>query len=271
MKNINQLYDLTGKIAVVTGSGGLLGKYHCRALAEAGATVIATDLNEQSGKETAAKLGNNSAFFKADITQPDSVKALRKFILTEFKTIDILVNNAAINDKVEGKKDIVEESKFENFPLQLWQNSLNVNLTGSFLCSKYLGGEMAAKKSGSIINIASTYGIVAPDQSLYIDKKGARHFYKSPAYPVTKAALISFTRYLAAYWGEKGVRVNTLTPGGVENYQESFFIENYAKRTPLGRMAKPWDYKGALVFLASEASGYMTGANLVIDGGFTIW
>lgn len=263
-------FDLTNKVAVVTGSLGLIGKEHCRALSEAGATVVVTDIDGDKCAEFAATLPNALAY-GADITNKESIEQLRDFILVNVGRIDILVNNAAINDKFENPAAVFELSSFENYPLELWQQSLNVNVTGMFICSQVLGTVMAEQGSGSIINIASTYGIVAPDQSLYKDEQGNQKFFKTAAYPVTKGAVISFTRFLAAYWGEKGVRVNTLSPGGVEAGQDEFFISNYSKKTPLKRMANASDYKGALVFLASDASSYMTGANLVVDGGFTAW
>ncbi len=268
---IESYFELKGKVGIVTGALGLLGKQHCYALSEAGATVIVCDLNEKPCKEFSSELGLNSIGVGVDITDYSSVQNLLKIIKKTFSSIDILVNNAAINEKFEDASGADELSKFENYPLELWNRSLNVNLTGMFICSQVIGGEMARRKSGSIINVASTYGIVAPDQSLYKDENGHQNFYKTAAYPVTKGAVISFTRYLAAYWGNKEVRVNALSPGGVENFQDQFFIDNYSKRTPLGRMAMPTDYKGALIFLASDASRYMTGANLVVDGGYTIW
>lgn len=270
-----ELFSLRGKVAVVTGAVGLLGKQHCYALAEAGANVVVADLDERRCRAFAEELsGKNlprALGISVDITNRKSVEALRDRVLQEFGRIDILVNNAAINDMFENPQAAAELSKFENYPLDLWEKSLSVNVTGTFLCSQVIGAVMAKARRGSIINIASTYGIVAPDQALYRRPDGTQTFYKSPAYPTSKGAIIAFTRFLAAYWGRSGVRVNCLSPGGVENEQDEYFVKNYAERTPLGRMAAPTDYKGAIVFLASDASAYMTGANLVVDGGWTIW
>jgi NAD(P)-dependent dehydrogenase (short-subunit alcohol dehydrogenase family) len=264
------LFSLEGKVAVVTGALGLLGRQHCSALSEAGAKVVVCDLDEPKCKAFAKELNSGSIGVGTDITDANSVRKLRSKILKEYRQLDVLVNNAAINDKFESPLTAMEYSRFENYLLELWNKSIEVNLTGTFLCSQILGTEMAVNKAGSIINIASTYGIVGPDQSLYLDKNGEQQFFKTAVYPVTKGGVIAFTKFLASYWGAVGVRVNSLTPGGVENLQNDFFVENYSKRTPLKRMAKPTDYKGAIVFLASEASSYMTGANLVVDGGFTI-
>lgn len=270
-----EIFSLADRVAVVTGALGLLGTHHCHALAEAGARVVVLDLDEQRSTRLAEDLththGRPMLGAGVDITSPEALRAFRDRLLTVFGHIDVLVNNAAINDMFENPQAAAEQSRFENYPLDLWQRSLDVNVTGTFLCSQILGAEMARRGSGSIINIASTYGVVAPDQSLYQRPDGTQTFYKSASYPTTKGAILAFTRFLAAYWGRAGVRVNSLSPGGVENAQDAYFVEQYAARTPLGRMAAPTDYKGALVFLASDASGYMTGANLVVDGGWTAW
>ncbi len=270
-----EMFSLNEKVAIITGALGLIGRQHCYALAEAGAHVVVTDVNAEACVEFAHELNLNTGAktlgIGADITQRSSVEQLRSSVLGFFDYIDIIVNNAAINDKFESPESAAEQSKFESYPLELWQRSFDVNVTGMFLCSQVLGSVMAERGTGSIINVASTYGLVAPDQSLYLRPDGTQPFFKSPSYPATKGAVISFTKYLAAYWGNKGVRVNALCPGGVCAGQEEYFVKNYSKRTPLGRMAEPSDYKGALVFLASDASNYMTGANLVVDGGWTAW
>ena len=274
MKNlasVQELFSLKDKVAIVTGALGLIGKHHCHALAEAGASVVVCDLNEVECADFASSLSVLSLGISADITDKKSVVKLKGKVISNYGKIDILVNNAAINDKFEDPQAALTESMFENYPVEMFKRSLDVNVTGMFLCSQVIGTEMAERGNGTIINIASTYGVVAPDQSIYKNDKGEQTFYKSAAYPVTKGAVISFTKFLAAYWGNKGVRVNTLSPGGVQDNQDGFFIKNYSGKTPLGRMAHPTDYKGALVFLASDASNYMTGANLIVDGGWTAW
>ena len=263
------LFSLQNKIALVTGACGLLGKQHCTALADAGATVILTDLNHADCLVQANLLGEAHRGIQTDITRPKSLKRTLQTVLNEFGRIDILINNAAINDKFEDPSLAAEQSKFENYPLEMWNKSLEVNITGVFLSCQIFGNAMTEQGKGSIVNIASTYGMVGPDQSIYRNENDEQVFYKTPAYPATKAAVLNFTRYLAAYWGHSGIRVNSLSPGGVENGQDEWFVKNYSDKTPLGRMGKSCDYRGALIFLASDASSYMTGANLVVDGGWT--
>ena len=263
------LFSLENKTAIVTGALGLIGRRHCEALARAGANVIVTDVSEAGARAFAETLGNRHLGMGMDVTEAGSLKAVRDAVLEKYGSIDVLVNNAAINDMFENPALAKELSAFENYPVEVFRKSLEVNVTGVFLCSQVLGSVMAKQKRGSIINIASTYGMVGPDQKIYRNAAGEQTFYKSAAYPATKGAVINFTRFLAAYWGKEGVRVNTLSPGGVENNQDAFFVENYAAKTLLGRMAQDTDYQGALVFLASDASAYMTGANLVVDGGWT--
>jgi NAD(P)-dependent dehydrogenase (short-subunit alcohol dehydrogenase family) len=266
-----ELFSLDGRVAVVTGALGLLGKNHCRALASAGARVVVTDLDDGRCRGFAAELGTGHLGVGADITRKASVEELARTVVDRLGALDVLVNNAAINDMFESPAAGAELSKFENYPLELWQRSLDVNVTGTFLCCQVLGAEMARRGQGSIINIASTYGLVAPDQSLYQRPDGTQSFFKSAAYPATKGAVLALTRFVAAYWGHRGVRCNAISPGGVENAQDEYFVQNYAKKTPLGRMSRPTELAGALVFLAGDASSYMTGSNVVVDGGWTAW
>ena len=271
--NSPQLFNLTGKVAVVTGALGLLGREHCAALAGAGARVVVADLDRAGCKGLAEELMAAHRIpalaVATDITDPDAVEGLAERVLATFDRIDVLVNNAAIDDKYAS--DAKDDSRFENYSVERFRRSLEVNVVGTFLCAQRLGRRMATRGTGSIINIASTYGVVAPQQALYQRSDGGQAFFKSPAYPTSKGAVLQFTRFLAAYWGKAGVRVNALSPGGVAQDPDPYFREQYAARTPLGRMAEPGDYRGALVFLASEASAYMTGANLIVDGGWTTW
>lgn len=262
------MISLDGKVCAVTGALGLIGRELCRALAEAGGLVVMTDLDHDACVERAAALGRGAIGHGADVTRAESIATLRDAILARHGRLDALVLCAAIDDRFAPGEG---GGRFEDYPLDRWRRSLEVNVTGTFLCAQVLGREMAARGAGSIITVASTYGVVAPDQSLYRRPDGRQAFFKSPAYPTGKAAVLGFTRYLAAYWGSSGVRVNALSPGGVENGQEPWFVESYAGRTPLGRMAQPRDLAGAVVFLASDASSYVTGTNLVVDGGWTAW
>jgi NAD(P)-dependent dehydrogenase (short-subunit alcohol dehydrogenase family) len=267
------MFSLDGKVCVVTGALGLIGRELARALAEAGARVVITDLDHGACIDRAHALGHGALGHGADITRPESLASLLAAILDRFARLDVLINNAAIDDRFV--PEAADESRFERYPLERWRRMLDANVTGMFLASQTLGAAIAQRSSpaalGSIINISSIYGVVAPDQALYRRPDGSQAFFKSPAYPTTKAAVLGFTRYLAAYWGAAGVRVNAISPGGVDNGQDAFFVEAYARRTALGRMAVPRDYAGAAVFLASDASAYMTGANLIVDGGFTAW
>ena len=273
---IQDKFDLKGRIAVVTGGAGLLGHEFCKTLAEAGAAVAVVDLNKagiQKSADTLAKSGYQAKGFTADITQPGSVDALVTSVLAEYGRLDILVNSAALDPKFD--PDAMEKGitagSFEDYPLDQWNAALNVNLTGMFLVTQACVKPMLANdKKGSIINICSTYGLNGPDQRIYI-KDGKRVAYKPVYYTVTKAGVMGFTKYLAAYYAGTEIRVNALTPGGVFNNHEDYFVKNYSAKTILGRMAHGDEMNGALLFLASEASSYMTGNNVIVDGGWTAW
>ena len=273
---IFEKFDLTGRVAVVTGGVGLLGAEFCRTLAEAGAAVAVVDLNESASQAVAEALKNSgyqSQAVPADITQPESVNAVVERIMSTFGRIDILVNSAALDPKFdpEAVDKGITPGAFEDYPLDLWNSALNVNLTGMFLMTQACVKSMIAQgKKGSIINICSTYGLNGPDQRIYI-KEGTRVAFKPVYYTVTKAGVLGFTKYLAAYYAETEIRVNALTPGGVFNNHEEYFVKNYSAKTILGRMAHKDEMNGALLFLASDASSYMTGNNLVVDGGWTAW
>jgi len=275
--SIQQKFDLTGRVALVTGGVGLLGAEFCRTLAEAGASVVVVDLNGEKAAALAASLsqsGFSALGQAADITQPESVNEMVQSTLKHFGRLDILVNSAALDPKFDpdALAKGITPGKFEDYPLEQWNAALNVNLTGMFLVTQACVKPMLAQgKKGSVINICSTYGLNGPDQRIYRKADGSQPAYKPIYYTVTKAGVVGFTKYLAAYYMETEIRVNMLTPGGVYNGHEETFVKNYAAKTILGRMADKDEMNGALLFLASDASSYMTGNNLIVDGGWTAW
>jgi 2-deoxy-D-gluconate 3-dehydrogenase len=273
---IQEKFDLGGRVAVVTGGAGLLGAEFCRTLAEAGASVAVVDLNASASQAVADALtqgGYKTLAVPTDITQPESVHALVEKVLSTFGRLDVLVNSAALDPKFDAQalKKGIAPGAFEDYPLDQWTAALDVNLTGTFLVTQACVAPMIEQgKRGSIINICSTYGLDGPDQRIYV-KGGQRVAFKPVYYTVTKAGVMGFTKYLAAYYAETEIRVNALTPGGVFNNHEDYFVRNYSAKTILGRMAKKDEMNGALLFLASDASSYMTGNNVVVDGGWTAW
>ena len=266
-------FSLAGRLAIVTGGAGLLGSEFCRTIVDAGGCVIVADLNHGAAEALAAELSQDSDCARAasvDITSKESVEALVESAISQHGQIDILVNSAAIDPKFDADHAESHVDAFENFSLEAWNQALDVNLTGTFITSQAVGRRMAGRGKGVIINICSTYGLVGPDQRIY-QTEGEIKRYKPVYYSVTKAGILGLTRYLAAYYADTEIRVNALTPGGVFNDHDESFVTAYSYRAILGRMARIDEMNGALLFLASDASSYMTGANLVVDGGWTAW
>ena len=273
MSEIFTKFSLEGRVALVTGGAGLLGKEFCLTLAQAGAQVYVADLDEQAAHLVAGEISSQSCQpfgIHLDVTSPDSVSSVIDRIIQQSGRLDILVNSAALDPKFDPENVGTANNAFEDYPLDSWQAALNVNLTGPFLVSQAAAREMVRNKKGSIINICSTYGLGGPDQRIY-EKPGQDKVYKPVYYTVTKAGILGLTKYLATYYADSDIRVNALTPGGVFNGHDDTFVKNYSARTVMGRMAHKDEMNGALLFLASDASSYMTGGNVIVDGGWTAW
>ena len=232
--------------------------------------MVVADVAGEAAENIAREIGAKAKAIEVDVSNPGSVQALMKSVMAAFGRLDILVNSAAVDPKFDPGHRDRNSTKFEDYSLESWEQSIAVNLTGAFLCAQAVAGHMVAQGGGVIVNICSTYGLVGPDQSIY-EKEGQPREYKPVDYSVTKAGLLGLTRYLATYFAGKNVRVNALSPGGVYNQHDDEFVRKYSSHTVLGRMAEPDELNGALLFLASDASSYMTGANLVVDGGWTAW
>lgn len=277
MKDIFEQFNLQGQTALVTGGAGLLGREFCRTLAQAGAAVMVADVQTDATRQVAKDLesqGLAAAAVTMDITSPGSVASGMQAAQQLAGRLDILVNSAALDPKFDAAARQSgaggQSGQFETYPLSAWQQALDVNLTGMFLCCQAAGRIMLEQGQGVIINLCSMYGLVGPDQRLY-QRPNQPPQFKPVYYSVTKAGVLGLTRYLAAYYAGKNIRVNALTPGGVFNDHDETFLQAYAARAVLGRMARKDEMNGALLFLASSASAYMTGANLVVDGGWTAW
>lgn len=273
LMSLDDSFSLTGRVIVVTGGLGQLGRRFAESLLQAGARVALLDVVAPARPLSEIIEGGSDealAFFHCDITERASIEAALAAIELRWDTPYGLINNAALDSPPSAPAS--ENGPFENYPKASWDKVMEVNVTGTFLCCQVFGGAMAAAGRGSVINIGSIYGIVSPDQSLYeYRRRRGEDFYKPIAYAVSKSALVNMTRYLAVYWARKNVRVNLLTFAGVFNHQDDEFLAEYNRRIPVGRMADASDYQGACIFLLADASRYMTGSNVVIDGGWTAW
>jgi len=276
--SVRNTFDLTGRVGIITGGGGLLGEKHAETVAELGGIPVLVDLNEKNVKYVSdrikEKYGVDALGLVTDITSPSEVETLKEQVIGEYQRVDILINNAANNPNQSDLQASSQTSmRLENLSIEKWMSDLSVGLTGAFLCSKYFGVEMARAECGVILNIGSDLGLIGPDQRLY-RLEGVDHGeqpVKPITYSVVKTGLIGLTRYLATYWADAGIRANLIAPGGVQTDQDSIFVERLSNLIPLGRMAKPDEYKAAVAFLISDASSYMTGAVLSVDGGRTCW
>jgi NAD(P)-dependent dehydrogenase (short-subunit alcohol dehydrogenase family) len=261
------LFDLTGRTAIITGGGGLLATEHAIALAGYGANIVLADFNAEkciAAAEALQQQGYNVAAKYADVTSKQSWQQLVQEVVGQFGSLDVLVNNAGFTNQ---SKSANFDKGFEDFPLEDWNAIMNVNLTGTFLGCQVAGKQMLLQGKGSIINLASLYGVVSPNHNIY----PGTGISQPVAYSVSKHGVVGLTKYVATLWASKGVRVNSLTPGGIFNGHHGLFLERFQQLNPIGRMSDKTELRGAVVYLASDASSHVVGHNLIVDGGWTAW
>lgn len=271
-------YKIEGKVCIITGGAGLLGKRHAAAVIEGEGIPVLLDISDDALRSAYKELHNeypdaDIETYKADITCEDDLASIREKLKTKYGHIDILINNAANNPKMEEASKNLGNIRFDNFPISIWQDDIAVGLTGAFLCAKIFGKTMEEQQSGVILNISSDLGIIAPDQRIY-RKDGLAdedQIIKPVTYSVIKHGLLGLTKYLATYWAEKNIRVNAICPSGVENGQGKDFIDKLTNLIPMGRMANVEEYQCTILYMISDASSYMTGSTVIIDGGRTCW
>lgn len=278
MSSLFDKFRIDGKVIIITGGAGLIGRRHTEAVLEGGGIPVLLDIFEEPLLKVKEQFeaqyeGAVVETFVTDITKSEKLEVIRDTLLEKYGHIDGLINNAANNPKMEGGSKNMGAIQFHNLPLSIWNDDMAVGLTGAFLCAQVFGTVMEKQGAGVVINVASDYGIISPDQRIY-RKEGVpeeEQIIKPISYSVVKHGLIGMTKYLATYWAKKGVRVNTLCPASLENGQDPEFIEKISNLIPMGRMSKPEEYPATVLYMLSEASSYMTGATVLLDGGRTIW
>lgn len=278
MSSLFDKFKIDGKVIIITGGAGLIGRRHTEAVLEGGGIPVLLDIFEEPLKKVREQFlkeypDSQMEIFVTDITKKEKLEEIRDDLLEKYGHIDGLINNAANNPKMEGGAKNMGAIQFHNLPLDIWNEDMAVGLTGAFLCAQVFGTVMEKQGKGVVINVASDYGIISPDQRIY-RKEGLpeeEQIIKPISYSVVKHGIIGMTKYLATYWAKKGVRVNTLCPASLENGQDPEFIQKISDLIPMGRMSKPEEYPATVLYMLSEASSYMTGATVLLDGGRTIW
>lgn len=271
-------FRLDNRVCVITGGAGLMGDSHAKAVLSSGGSVALIDIDKVKLTEEKERLQDSFGdshidIYVADITKRQNLETIRDDLISKYGHIDILINNAANNPKMESKSSNMGAVRFDNLPLEIWMDDIAVGLTGAFLCSQVFGKQMEQQRSGVILNISSDLGVIAPDQRIY-RKDGIpdeEQTVKPVTYSVIKHGLIGLTKYLATYWADYGIRCNAICPAGIENGQDSEFIKKLTNLVPMGRMASKDEYQATVLYMISDASAYMTGSTVIVDGGRTCW